>query len=538
MQRAAPLLQLAGISKSFGSVRANRDVSLTLRRGQIHALVGENGAGKTTLMRILYGMVQPDSGSVALEGRRAQFASPRDALSAGVVMVQQSFALVGQFSVVENVVLGDEPTTRCSLLDKATACDAVARLAARLGISIDPMARVADLGTGMLQRVEILKALYRGARVLILDEPTSLLGPRETDELFSVMRELAREGTGIVFISHRVREVLQISDRITVLRRGRKVAEVDPADTTAERLSVLMAGGKATSPTQRAGDHIMGQLLLRLDDVHACSADGAPVLTGVSLEVRSGEILGIAAVEGNGARELVEAVIGSRPLTAGAIRFRGRDGRVRTADLRRGGMGIIPEDPRLGVVNELSLAENVLLGREWEPLFSRFGLLRRPALLERCRAVLARFGIVPADPRIPAMTLSGGNRQRLVVARELDRRPDLVVAAHPTKGLDVAGADFVRNTLVEERNRGGAVLLVSSDLDELLELSDRVAVLFRGSVVATFPNDGLREADVIPYMTGARGTATEEPGFVRPGELRRGKQGSGRPERTGETGNR
>jgi ABC-type uncharacterized transport system ATPase subunit len=325
------------------------------------------------------------------------------------------------------------------------------------------------------------------------------------------MRELAREGTGIVFISHRVREVLHISDRITLLRRGEKVAEVDPAETTAEHLSVLMAGGKATSPTQRAG-RAPGQRLLRLDGVHACSASGAPVLTSLSLEVCSGEILGIAAVEGNGARELVEAVIGLRPVVAGTIEFRGMQARHRAADLRRRGMGIIPEDPRRGVVSELSLAENLLLGREWEPLFSHFGVLRRSALLQRCRALLARFGIVPPEPRITAAALSGGNRQRLVVARELDRRPDLVVAAHPTKGLDVAGADFVHNTLVEACNRGAAVLLVSSDLDELLKLSDRIAVMFRGSAVTTLVNDGLQEGDVIPYMTGARVAAAEERG--------------------------
>jgi ABC-type uncharacterized transport system ATPase subunit len=376
MQRAAPLLHLDGISKSYGSVRANRNISLTLQRGQIHALVGENGAGKTTLMRVLYGMVQPDGGSITIDGRRVRFTSPREALAAGVVMVQQSFALVGQFSVAENIVLGDEPVTRYRLLDRAEAAGAVGRLAARLGTTIDPSARVADLGTGMLQRVEILKALYRGARILILDEPTALLGPQETAELFSIMKELARGGTGIVFISHRVREVLQVGGKVTVLRRGEKVAELDPADTTPERLSMLMAGEKTAGTTQRTGG-AGGELALRLRDVHARAATDALVLTGVTLDVRSGEILGIAAVEGNGARELVEVVVGVRPRTAGTIEFQGGSGSYRPSDLRRRGMSVIPEDTRSGAVDELTLAENLLLGREWEPLFSRSGVLRR-----------------------------------------------------------------------------------------------------------------------------------------------------------------
>ncbi len=502
MLQQAPVVELIGVSKRFGAVRANRNVSFAVYGGQIHALVGENGAGKTTLMRILYGMLSPDEGSVVFDGKPTRLASPRDALAAGVVMVQQNFALVDELTVAENVVLGSEPAVWRCLLDKRTASQDVHRLASRLGVTMDPTTPVRHLSAGMRQRVEILKALYRGARVLILDEPTSLLGPRETEELFTVMRELAAAGTGIVYISHRVKEVLRISDTITLLRKGEKVAELTPSDTTAEQLSSLMAGGKTTGRIARS-DRPRGAVVLSVEHTSAASARGIPMLTDVSLHVSTGEVLGIAAVEGNGARELVEVVTGLRTPTSGVIRFQESGRHRRTADLQAF-VGFMPESAEWGSVDELSLAENVLLGREREPAFAHRGVLRREALNDRCRVLLDRFSIVPPDPRLRAGALSGGNRQRLVAARELDRRPSLLVAAHPTKGLDVAGTGFVHNCIIAERNRGCAILLVSSDLEELLALSDRIAVLFRGSVAAALVNEDLRETDIVPYMTGAR----------------------------------
>jgi ABC-type uncharacterized transport system ATPase subunit len=512
VSQAPPLVLLSDISKSFGPIQANSGISFSLNEGEVHALVGENGAGKTTLMRILYGMLRPDAGSIHVAGELASFSSPRDALALGIVMVQQNFALVEDFTVAENVVLGNEPTHARVVFDLRSAADQVSNLARRLGVGIDPMAKVRQLSAGMRQRVEILKVLYRGAKVLILDEPTSLLGPQEAEELFSIMRELARAGTGVVFISHRVPEVIEVSDRITVLRKGRKVAEISVKDTNPEKLSVLMAGGKTTPPVAKAGRRTPHPVL-KLDHVSAHGTGGVPALTDVSLEVSSGEILGLAAVAGNGARELVEVVVGLRPLSGGAVSFRGRPVKPRAGELRRNGMSFIPEAPSWAAVGDLPLEENLLLGRETEWPFSQCGLLRRRAVTERCREILKTFAIEPAEPRFPAGALSGGNRQRLVVGRELDRSPVLVVAAHPTKGLDVAGAEFVRNRLVEERNRGGAVLLVSSDLGEILRLGDRIVVLFRGRVTASLENEGLSESIIIPYMTGAR--TQQAPGAER-----------------------
>jgi simple sugar transport system ATP-binding protein len=505
---------MKGVSKSFGAVAANRGISFSVNAGEIHSLVGENGAGKTTLMRVLYGMLRPDAGTIEAAGIPVHFLSPRDALARGIVMVQQSFALVDQLSVAENVVLGMEPTMARVVLDARKADEYVAKLAARLGMAIDPKARVGPLGAGMRQRVEILKALYRGAKVLILDEPTSLLGPRETEELFSVMDELAAGGTGIVFISHRVREVVRVSHRITVLRKGERVAEVTPGETSPENLAVLMSGGKATPMLSKVGA-IRGTPVLQLAGVCVKSGDGTLLLDDVSLRVPQGEILGVAAVEGNGARPLVETVVGLRTPSAGSMLFQGNAATHRARQLRARGMSFVPAETTSSLVVDLPLEENLLLGREGEPAFSRLGFLRRRAVTERCVKALDTFGIVPAKPTIQAGALSGGNKQRLAVARELDREPVLIVAAHPTKGLDVAGADFVHNRLIEERNRGGAVILASSDLDEIIKVSDRIVVLFRGRVVAALENRNVAESDLIPYMTGARtgqdGSTAETP---------------------------
>jgi simple sugar transport system ATP-binding protein len=499
---APPLVSLEHITKTFPGVVANDDVSIDLRAGEVHALIGENGAGKSTLMSILYGMYPADEGRILMRGTPVRIGSPRDAIGLGIGMVHQHFVLVDPFTVTENVILGDE---RMRLLDMEAANERVAAIADEYGFAVRPSAVVADLSVGEEQRVEILKALYRGVEVLILDEPTAVLTPAESTELFENLRRLRDGGKSIVFISHKLDEVLEIADRITVLRRGRVVGETRPADTSKPALAEMMVGRPVLFELDKP-DVEVGEPVLRVEGLL-----GPGNISGLSLEVRAGEIVGIAGVEGNGQKELAEAIMGLRPIASGRVLLRDTDltGQA-VSDIRNHGIAYIPEDRHeRGLVLEMSLWENALLGRQDDPPFvNRIGVLAIRAIKDLATRLVARYDVRARSIDVTASTLSGGNQQKLILARELETDPKVLVAAQPTRGLDVGAIEFVWRQILEQKRKGCAVLLVSAELDEIYALSDRILTLYEGKITGSFtPKD--RPEDIGRGMLGdvAVGTA-------------------------------
>ncbi len=478
---------MQGIVKRFPGVLANDHVDFEIRAGEIHALLGENGAGKTTLMKILYGLYQPDAGQIWIDGRPVRIPSPRAAIALGIGMVHQHFMLVESLTVVENVALG-LPSERGFLTDLTTVARRIQTLAQRYGLAVDPWAYIWQLSVGQQQRVEILKALYRGADILILDEPTAVLTPQEVAELFGVMRQMAQEGHGLVFISHKLHEVLTISDRITVLRDGRKIGTRPTRATTKEELARWMVGREVRFQWEKE-PVAPGPVLLELVDIHAHSERGTPALQGVSLQIRGGEIVGLAGVSGNGQLELAEVIAGLRPVTQGQVRLLGQEVTAASPAVRMDmGLAYIPEERmRDGLIQEFSVAENLILRDHAKPPFSAHGWLRWSQVYRHSRHLVQTFRIKTPSLRTPARYLSGGNLQKIVLARELARRPQVIVAAQPTRGLDIGATEYVHAQLLAQRARGAAVLLISEDLDEILALSDRIAVLYEGRLMAVLP---------------------------------------------------
>src|ERR687885_1904943 len=500
-QTAPAVLEMRGITKTFGPVQANDDISITLHRGEILGLLGENGAGKSTLMKILYGLYKPDAGSIAIAGEEVEIHDPRDAVKRGIGMVHQHFTLIPPLTVAENIVLGAEPR-RGATLDLKGAIRATEELSERYGLRVDPRARVANLSVGVEQRVEILKALYREADILILDEPTAVLTPQEAAELFETLRALVEQGMSIIFISHKLNEVLDIADRITVLRRGKKVETLPREGATEEELARLMVGREVLLRVDKAPASPT-EPLLSVDDLHVLDDRGLEAVRGVSFEVRAGEIVGIAGVDGNGQTELIDALAGLRRPAAGRVLLAGRDVTARTAkDRLESGLGHIPEDrQRRGLVLEFSLAENLVLHDFDRPEYSRYGWLSPRGLVRRARGLLQEFDVRGGGPTTRAGALSGGNQQKVVLAREVARDPRVLIAAQPTRGLDVGAIEFVHRRLVEARDGGKAVLLVSLELDEILSLSDRILVLYEGRIVAEHGPD-VSEEELGVEMTG------------------------------------
>ena len=499
-------LELRGITKRFPGVVANAGVDLTVEDGEIHALLGENGAGKTTLMNILYGLYRADEGEVLIDGSPARFEGPGDAIAAGLGMVHQHFMLIPVFTVTENIVLGNEPTRgRLGFLDRRRARRKVEELSARFGLEVPPDALVEELPVGVQQRVEILKALYREARILILDEPTAVLTPRETEELFAVMRSLKASGRSIIFITHKLKEVLAIADRITVLRRGRVVGTTAPEQTSEEQLAAMMVGRAVQlivdkPPAEPAGPVLEIRDLVVRDDREQVAVDG------VSLEVRAGEILCVAGVQGNGQTELVEAVTGLRPISAGTVRILGRDAaRAGPRAVLRSGVGHVPEDrQRDGLIATFTIADNLVLNTYDLPPYARWIVRDEQAVVAAAEERVRAFDIRTPSVRLPASTLSGGNQQKVIVAREFSRPIRVLVASQPTRGLDVGSIEYIHRRIVAERQRGVAVLIVSSELDEVLALADRVAVMFRGRIVDVLPAERATRDLVGLLMAGAR----------------------------------
>jgi simple sugar transport system ATP-binding protein len=497
----APALELRQITKRFGTLVANRSVDFELRRGEIHALLGENGAGKSTLMNVLYGLHQPDEGEILLDGERVTIDSARRAIGLGIGMVHQHFMLVPVMTVAENLVLGAEPT-RGPMLDYKAAAARTRELSKRFGLAVDPDARVQDLGVGAQQRVEILRALFRGAKVLVLDEPTAVLTAQEAQDLFVVLRTLAKDGTSIVFISHKLNEVLDIADRVTVLRRGEKVDTVPTEGATERSLARLMVGRDVLLRVEKE-DHAPGEPLLQVSGLSARDDRGLPAVRGVDFEVRSGEIVGLAGIDANGQSELIEAIMGLRRPDAGRVTVVGRD--VTHAGPRAtlaAGLSHIAEDRhRRGLVLEFDLAENLCLREYRTPAFSRRGWLSPKKMVARARSLLKEFDVRGGDSDTRAGSLSGGNQQKVVIARELSAGPRVIIAAQPTRGLDVGAIEFVHRRLVEARDAGCAVLLVSLELEEVRSLSDRVLVIYEGEIVAELPPEASEE-DFGVVMTG------------------------------------
>ncbi|MBN1503915.1 MAG: ABC transporter ATP-binding protein [Candidatus Eisenbacteria bacterium] len=495
---------MEGVSKRFALVKANDSVNLEVERGEIHALVGENGAGKSTLMRILYGLYRPDSGHVSIDGKRVEIKSPSDAISLGVGMVHQHFMLIPQLSVAENVVLGSEPSRSGVFLDLAAASRRIEELSRLFALSVDPRPQVDKLSVGAQQRVEILKILFRGAELLILDEPTAVLTPQETEALFVILRKMREQGKTILFITHKLSEVMAISDRVTVMRRGGVVGVVATRDTSPAELAMMMVGRKVLFDVEK-GPAAPGGAVLELVDVRALGASRVPRLKGLSLSVRAGEILGVAGVEGNGQTELVEVIAGLRKPTSGRVLLRGEDvtGASPKQMLERG-VAHIPEDRlRRGLIADFTVGENLILGSHFRRPYAGRVFLDSAALLTNADRALREFDVRPRTPLLRAGSLSGGNQQKLVVARELGRNPLLLVAAQPTRGVDIGAIEFIRRCLVSQRDEGTAVLLVSADLSEVLSLSDRIAVIFGGRIVSTVDAAATDEKELGLLMTGA-----------------------------------
>ena len=479
-------VSMRGIVKQFPGVLANDHVDFDVRAGEIHALVGENGAGKSTLMNVLYGLIHADAGEILINGKPARIGGPRDAIALGIGMVHQHFMLIPVFSVGENVMLGREPVGAFDFYDRARARKAINELTRQYGLALDPEAHMGDLPVGLQQRAEIVKVLYRGANILILDEPTGVLTPQESKELFRVLRDLVKGGKTIIFISHKLNEVLEISDRITVMRRGKVVGHLTTRETNEEEIANMMVGRAVLLRVDKKPAN-PGAVVMRVENVTASSDRGVPTLKGVSFELRQGEILGIAGVEGNGQSELMEVLAGTRRATGGRVLLGDRD--ITTYDAgteREAGVAFIPEDRRgTGLVLSFSIAENAILGRHHSPAFAWHELLLKlVAIRDWARKLVREFDIRTPSIDTAARNLSGGNQQKVIVAREMGSQPKVLLASQPPRGVDIGAIEFIHRRIVQERDSGAAVLLVSAELDEVRSLSDRIAVMYEGKIVS------------------------------------------------------
>lgn len=500
-----PVLELRGITKAFPGVLANDHINLTLEEGEIHALLGENGAGKTTLMNILYGLYSPDEGEIFVRGRRVEIHSPGDAIALGIGMVHQHFMLVPVLTVTENVMLGVESVRNGLFLDRAAAARRIREISRQHGLEVDPDALVKTLPVGVQQRVEIIKLLYRQADILIMDEPTAVLTPQEVEELFKVIRSLAAQGKSIIFITHKLKEVMAIADRITVLRNGRVVGTTTPSQTTEEQLASMMVGREVLLRVNKAPAR-PGETVLEVEGLEVLDDRGNPAVRGVSFEVRAGEVLGIAGVQGNGQTELVEALTGLRAPLAGRVRILGKE--FTSAHPRRileQGIAHVPEDrQRDGLVLSFPVAENLVLNTYYLPPFARRSVLNQEVILSVAEQRAREFDIRTPSVLTPVANLSGGNQQKVIVAREFSRPIRLLIASQPTRGLDVGSIEYIHRRIVEKRDEGCGVLLVSPELDEVMSLSDRIAVMYEGRIMDILPADQATKEEIGLLMAGVR----------------------------------
>ena len=509
---AAFAIELRGIDKRFGPVHANREISLAVEKGSIHGIIGENGAGKSTLMSILYGFYRADAGTIEIDGRPAVIESPSDAIAAGIGMVHQHFMLVDPFTVLENVLLGVEggPLLRGGMERARAELD---RLEKEYGLEVDVDAVVADLPVGIQQRVEILKTLYRGAEILILDEPTGVLTPQEADHLFRILASLKEQGKTVILITHKLREIMAITDRVTVMRRGGVVADVRTADTSREHLAELMVGRKVLLRVEKTPAD-PGEVMLEADRLDYTDGFGVLRVKDVSLRVRRGEIVGIAGVAGNGQSELMALLAGIERPDTGTVTVNGRAVRGADAkDMRRAGLGHVPEDrQRMGLVTAFAASESSILGYHDDPAYNGPVLMNRREIVESCRRRMHEYDVRPPEPLLPSGGFSGGNQQKIVVAREMSRDPDVLLVGQPTRGVDIGAIELIHRHLIEMRDRGKAVLLVSVELDEIMSLSDRILTMFDGAIVGELLAAEATERALGAMMAGVGPGSSSGPG--------------------------
>ncbi len=500
-----PVLELRGITKAFPGVLANDHVDLTLEKGEIHALLGENGAGKTTLMNILYGLYHPDEGTIVVQGEKVRLSGPRDAINRGIGMVHQHFMLVPVMMVTENVMLGVESTKGGFFLDRAAVAARIRQISEQFGLEVDPDAYVKDLPVGIQQRVEIIKVLYRQADILILDEPTAVLTPQEVESLFKILRSLKAQGKSIIFITHKLKEVLAIADRITVLRGGQVVGTVTPAEVTQEKLAAMMVGREVNLVVPKKPAQPK-EIALQVANLYVYDERSHLAVRGISFEVRAGEVLGIAGVQGNGQTELVYALTGLLPIADGEIRLLGWPLRhISPRRVLEWGVAHVPEDrQRHGLVLSFPVRDNLVLCTYYLPPFARGIVLQEKAITATATALIEQFDVRTPNVLALASTLSGGNQQKVIIAREFSRPIRVLIAAHPTRGLDVGSIEYIHSRIIAKRDEGVAVLLVSPELDEIIALSDRIAVMYRGQIVDIVPARGVNKEYLGLLMAGVK----------------------------------
>lgn len=500
------VVEMVGIRKEFPGIVANDDITIRLKKGEIHALLGENGAGKSTLMSILFGMYQPDRGMIKVNGREVRISNPNVANRLGIGMVHQHFKLVEPFTVTENIILGSETRKYFFGLDIRTAAKRVEQLSQRYGLNVDPYAKIENISVGMQQRVEILKMLYRDAEVLIFDEPTAVLTPQEINDLQEIMRKLVSEGKSIILITHKLKEIKAVADRCTVIRRGKTIGTVDVAETSREEMAEMMVGRSVSFTVDKTEGH-PGDVVLEIESLNVKNSKKVNALKSFSLNVHAGEILGIAGVDGNGQTELVEAITGLRPIESGTVVLKGK--KLNGLSIRQrnnSGIAHIPEDrQKRGLVLDYTLEENLILEVYNQPPYSKRGLLRSEAISQHADHIIQSFDVRSGTGGSSIVrSMSGGNQQKAIIGREVERDPDLLIAVQPTRGLDVGSIEYIHKRLVEQRDKGKAVLLISLELDEVLNLSDRIAVINNGELVGIVKSSETNERELGLMMAGYR----------------------------------
>ncbi|WP_214740197.1 MULTISPECIES: ABC transporter ATP-binding protein [unclassified Exiguobacterium] len=505
------VIEMLNIRKEFGTFVANDNITLQLRKGEIHALLGENGAGKSTLMNVLFGLYQPEGGEIRVHGKKVDIENPNIANDLGIGMVHQHFMLVEKFTVTENIILGLEPKSGMTI-DRDTARKKVMEISEQYGLKIDPDAKIEDISVGMQQRVEILKTLYRGADILIFDEPTAVLTPQEIQELIQIMKRLIAEGKSIILITHKLKEIMQVADRCTVIRRGRYIGTVEVDETVNEDSLAEMMVGREVNFDAEYSKADPQQVVLDVQNLVVKDSRGLSVVEGLDLQIRAGEVLGIAGIDGNGQTELIEAITGLKKPESGKVMLNGQDVTGHTPrKMTEAGIGHIPQDRhKHGLVLDYSIRDNMVLQTYYKEPFSKRGLMNYKAVAEKAKALIEKFDVRTPSIDVPARALSGGNQQKAIIAREVDRSPDLLIAAQPTRGLDVGAIEFIHEQLIKEREKGRAVLLISFELDEILHVSDRIAVLYEGKIVGIRDPKETTEQELGFLMAGGqRGDETE-----------------------------
>ncbi|SDO01092.1 simple sugar transport system ATP-binding protein [Paenibacillus sp. yr247] len=506
MSEVVPVVELSNITKRFPGIVANDAISMKLKKGEIHALLGENGAGKSTLMNILFGLYQPDEGYIKVQGKEVFIDSPNRAIELGIGMVHQHFKLVQPFTVTENIILGMEPKQGLNI-DYKTAQDKVHKLSEQYGLRVDPRAKIEDISVGMQQRVEILKTLYRGADILIFDEPTAVLTPQEISELMVIMRNLVKEGKSIILITHKLKEIMEIADTVTIIRRGKVIDSLERSKTNPQILAEKMVGRDVSFKLDKQEVNL-GQPVLQVQELVSRNQQGLPALKGLNFEVRAGEILGIAGVDGNGQSELIEALTGLRSIDSGRVLLMGSDITNHSPrEISEAGLSHIPEDRhKHGLVLDFTMSENMVLETYFHSAYNKAGFLNYEAIDRHAEALIKQFDVRTPSIYNKARSLSGGNQQKAIIAREIYKNPNLLIAAQPTRGLDVGAIEFVHRQLIEQRNKGKAVLLISFELDEIMNVSDRIAVIYEGQIVGEVLPQETNDQEIGLLMAGSKRT--------------------------------